>query len=80
MLDIGCRDSSFSASLFDKEVLTLQLGFKDDLFDLAQVSLERGFPAIVSPFGRRRLPFPSGVFDAIHCGSCTVLWHSNGLC
>ncbi|KAE8718172.1 putative methyltransferase PMT28 [Hibiscus syriacus] len=65
------------ASLFDKDVLTLTLGLKDDLVDLAQVSLERGFATVVSPFARRRLSFPSGVFDAIHCGQCTIPWHSH---
>lgn len=80
VLDMGCGDESFVASLLDKEVLTLSLGLKDDLVDLAQVSLERGFPTVVSPFGSRRLPFPSGAFDAIHCGGCSILWHSNGLC
>lgn len=79
VLDIGCTDSAFAASLLDKDVLTLSLGLKDDLVDLAQVSLERGFPTVVSPFGNRRLPFPSGVFDVIHCGGCKVPWHSNGL-
>ncbi|XP_061358113.1 probable methyltransferase PMT28 [Gastrolobium bilobum] len=78
VLDIGCTDSSFVAALLDKEVLTLSLGLKDDLVDLAQVVLERGFPAVVSPFGRRRLPFPSQVFDVIHCGGCSIQWHSNG--
>ncbi|XWS24361.1 hypothetical protein CRYUN_Cryun28dG0095100 [Craigia yunnanensis] len=78
VLDIGCADSSFVASLLDKDVLTLSLGLKDDLVDLAQVSLERGFATVVSPFARRRLAFPSGVFDAIHCGGCTMPWHSNG--
>lgn len=80
VLDVGCKDSSFQASLLDKEVLTLTLGLKDDLVDLTQVALERGFPAIVSPFGSRRLPFPSGVFDTIHCSGCSVPWHSHGLC
>lgn len=79
VLDIGCTDSSFAASLLEKEVVTLSLGLKDDLVDLAQVALERGFPAIVSPFRHRRLPFPSGVFDVIHCGGCIIPWHSNGL-
>lgn len=79
VLDIGCTDSSFGASLLSKEALTLSVGLKDDLVDLAQVSLERGFPTIVSPFGSRRLPFPSGVFDTIHCGGCTINWHSNGM-
>lgn len=78
VLDMGCKDSSFTASLLEKDVLTLTLGLKDDLVDLAQVALERGFPAVVSPFATRRLPFPSGVFDAIHCGECSISWHSNG--
>ncbi|XP_054798257.1 probable methyltransferase PMT28 isoform X2 [Prosopis cineraria] len=60
VLDIGCTDLSFGGALLDKEVLTLSLGLKDDLVDLAQVALERGFPAVVTPFGRRRLPFPGG--------------------
>jgi len=80
VLDIGCTDSSFAAALLDKEVLTLSLGLKNDLVDLAQVALERGFPAVISPFNRRRLPFPSQVFDAIHCAGCSIPWHSNGLC
>ncbi|OIW03490.1 hypothetical protein TanjilG_14715 [Lupinus angustifolius] len=78
VLDIGCTDSIFGATLLDKEVLTLSLGLKDDLVDTAQVTLERGFPTVVSPFGRRRLPFPSQVFDAIHCAGCSIPWHSNG--
>lgn len=79
-LDIGCQDSSLAASLLEKDVLTLTLGLKDDLVDLTQVALERGFPAVVSPFATRRLPFPSGVFDTIHCADCSISWHSNGLC
>lgn len=79
VLDIGCTDSSFVASLLDKDVMVLSLGLKDDLVDLAQVALERGFPLVVSPFAARRLPFPSMVFDAIHCGSCNIPWHHNGL-
>ncbi|KAG4934460.1 hypothetical protein JHK87_048462 [Glycine soja] len=78
VLDIGCTDSSLAAALFDKEILTLSLGLKNDLVDLAQVALERGFPAVISPLGRRRLPFPSQSFDAIHCGGCSIPWHSNG--
>ncbi|XP_010533254.1 PREDICTED: probable methyltransferase PMT28 [Tarenaya hassleriana] len=79
VLDIGCSDSSFVAALLGKDVLTLSLGLKDDLVDLAQVSLERGFPAVVSHLANRRLPFPSGVFDAIHCAACGIHWHSHGV-
>lgn len=80
VLDIARTDASFLATLLEKDVLTLSLGLKDDLVDLAQVSLERGFPAVVSPFASRRLPFPSGAFDSIHCGGCNIHWHNNGLC
>ncbi|KAH9758697.1 hypothetical protein WN944_008718 [Citrus x changshan-huyou] len=78
VLEIGSADLSFVASLLAKEVLTLTVGLKDDLVDLAQVALERGFPAVVSPLGNRRLPFPSGVFDAIHCDGCSITWHAHG--
>ncbi|XP_076922657.1 putative methyltransferase PMT28 [Bidens hawaiensis] len=78
ILDIGCKDSSFGAFLSDKNVFTLSLGLKDDLVDLAQVNLERGFPTVVSPFATRRLPFPSGTFDTVHCGECAIHWQSNG--
>ncbi|KAG2303293.1 hypothetical protein Bca52824_031944 [Brassica carinata] len=78
VLDIGCSESSFVAALLDKNVLTVSLGLKDDLVDLAQVSLERGFPTFVSALANRRLPFPSGVFDTIHCSACRVHWHSHG--
>lgn len=78
ILDIGCIDSSFGAFLSDMNAFTLTLGLKDDLVDLAQVALERGFPAIVTPFGTRRLPFPSGTFDTVHCGECQIHWQSNG--
>lgn len=79
VLDVGCTDSSFGALLLHKDVVTLSLGLKDDLVDLAQVALERGFATIVSPFSSRRLPFPSNVFDAIHCGGCGIHSHSHGL-
>ncbi|KAG2268740.1 hypothetical protein Bca52824_063295 [Brassica carinata] len=78
VLDIGCSESSFVAALLDKDVLTVSLGLKDDLVDLAQVALERGFPTFVSALANRRLPFPSGVFDIIHCSACRVHWHSHG--
>ncbi|XP_074279215.1 putative methyltransferase PMT28 [Silene latifolia] len=78
ILDIGVTDSNFAATLSDKNVITLSLGLKDDLVDLAQVAIERGFPAIVSPFSSRRLPFSGATFDAIHCSGCNVHWHTNG--
>ncbi|EPS70327.1 hypothetical protein M569_04431 [Genlisea aurea] len=77
-LDMECKDSSLGSVLLEKDVLTLCFGLKDDMADLAQVALERGFPAIVGPFASRRLPFPSGTIDAIHCGDCSIPWSSSG--
>ncbi|KAJ0963313.1 hypothetical protein J5N97_028435 [Dioscorea zingiberensis] len=78
VLDVGCVDASFGAILLEKDVLTLSLGLMNDETDLAQLALERGIPAVVANLGTRRLPFPSGVFDAIHCGECSIAWHSSG--
>lgn len=78
VLDIGCKDGSFAAALLQKDVITLSLGLMSDQADLAQLTLERGIPAIVGSMGTRRLPFPSGVFDVIHCSDCNIHWHSNG--
>lgn len=78
VLDVQCTDSSFGTALLEKEVLTISLGLMGDQTDLAQLALERGFPAVVGNLATRRLPFPSGVFDAIHCGECDIPWHSKG--
>ncbi|XP_026659777.2 probable methyltransferase PMT28 isoform X2 [Phoenix dactylifera] len=78
VLDIGCTSASFGLMLLEKDVITLSLGLVNDQTDLAQVALERGIPAVMANLGSRRLPFPSGVFDAIHCGNCNVPWHSSG--
>ncbi|KAK8551860.1 hypothetical protein V6N12_040480 [Hibiscus sabdariffa] len=43
----------------------------------AQIQASWHLFLIRTPFARRRLPFPSGVFDAIHCGQCTIPWHSH---
>ncbi|KAK9023195.1 hypothetical protein V6N11_003421 [Hibiscus sabdariffa] len=43
----------------------------------AQIQASWPLFLIRTPFARRRLPFPSGVFDAIHCGQCTIPWHSH---
>ncbi|KAJ4800781.1 S-adenosyl-L-methionine-dependent methyltransferases superfamily protein [Rhynchospora pubera] len=78
VLDIGCIGASFSATLLEKSVLVVTLALANDQTDLAQVALERGMPAILGSLGSRRLPFPSGVFDVIHCGDCNIAWHHDG--
>jgi len=78
ILDVGCKSAGFGIALLEKDVITLSLGLTNDQTDLAQVALERGIPATVGSLGSRRLPFPSGAFDAIHCGECNIPWHSNG--
>ncbi|CAD6214826.1 unnamed protein product [Miscanthus lutarioriparius] len=78
ILDVGCKSAGFGIALLEKDVITLSLGLMNDQTDLAQVALERGIPATVGSLGSQRLPFPSGAFDAIHCGECNIPWHSNG--
>ncbi|KQK12966.1 hypothetical protein BRADI_1g07110v3 [Brachypodium distachyon] len=77
-LDIGCKSAGFGVALLEKDVITLSLGLANEQTDLAQVALERGIPATVGSLGSRRLPFPSGAFDVIHCSECNIAWHSNG--
>ncbi|XBH95003.1 hypothetical protein VPH35_085645 [Triticum aestivum] len=77
-LDIGCKSAGFGVALLKKDVITLSLGLTNDQTDLAQVALERGIPATIGSLGSRRLPFPSGSFDIIHCRECNIPWHSNG--
>lgn len=78
ILDIQCTDTSFGSTILEKDVITLYFGLMSDQTDLAQLTLERGIPAVVGSLGTRRLPFPSDVFDAIHCGECSIPWHSSG--
>ena len=79
VLDIQSTDSGLAAALQEKNVLVISLGLMRDQTDLAQIALERGFPAVIGNLGNRRLPFPSGVFDAVHCADCGVSWHSRGM-
>ncbi|KAJ3670065.1 hypothetical protein LUZ60_010389 [Juncus effusus] len=78
VLDIGTVSSELSIALTQKNVLTLSLGLVNDQINLGQLVLERGIPVILQSLGSRRLDFPSGVFDAIHCGECDIAWHHNG--
>jgi tRNA wybutosine-synthesizing protein 1 len=78
ILNIGCIGASFSVALLEKSALAVTLSLANDQNEQAQVVLERGMPAVLGSLGTRRLPFPSGVFDAIHCGDCNIAWHHNG--
>eukprot|EP00246_Nothoceros_aenigmaticus_P011419 TRINITY_DN3102_c0_g1_i1.p1 TRINITY_DN3102_c0_g1~~TRINITY_DN3102_c0_g1_i1.p1 ORF type:complete len:787 (-),score=159.19 TRINITY_DN3102_c0_g1_i1:446-2758(-) len=75
ILDVGCGVASFGGFLFDKGVLTMSLAPKDEHEAQVQFALERGIPAISAVMGTQRLPFPSNVFDAVHCARCRVPWH-----
>ncbi|KAJ0753802.1 putative S-adenosyl-L-methionine-dependent methyltransferase [Helianthus annuus] len=78
VLDIGCGVANFGGYLFDKEVLTMSFAPKDDQESQIQFALERGIPAISAVMGTQRLPFPSRVFDLVHCVRCKVPWHKDG--
>lgn len=51
---------------------------KDEHEAQVQFALERGIPAISAVMGTKRLPFPSRVFDVVHCARCRVPWHIEG--
>ncbi|XP_068639240.1 probable methyltransferase PMT26 [Aristolochia californica] len=78
ILDVGCGVASFGGYLFNKDVLTMSFAPKDEHEAQVQFALERGIPAISAVMGSQRLPFPSGVFDIVHCARCRVPWHAEG--
>lgn len=78
VLDIGCGVASFGGFLFERDVLALSFAPKDEHEAQVQFALERGIPAISAVMGSQRLPFPSRVFDVVHCARCRVPWHADG--
>lgn len=78
VLDVGCGVASFGGYLFERDVLTMSFAPKDEHEAQVQFALERGIPAISAVMGSQRLPFPSNVFDLIHCARCRVPWHIEG--
>ncbi|KAK3224241.1 hypothetical protein Dsin_011266 [Dipteronia sinensis] len=78
VLDVGCGVASFGGYLFERDVLTMSFAPKDEHEAQVQFALERGIPAISAVMGTQRLPFPSKVFDLLHCARCRVPWHIEG--
>ncbi|CAI0392950.1 unnamed protein product [Linum tenue] len=78
ILDVGCGVASFGGYMFERDVLTMSFAPKDEHEAQVQFALERGIPAISAVMGSKRLPFPSAVFDLIHCARCRVPWHNEG--
>ncbi|CAN4083361.1 unnamed protein product [Withania somnifera] len=78
VLDVGCGVASFGGYLFERDVLAMSFAPKDEHEAQVQFALERGIPAISAVMGTQRLPFPSGVFDLVHCARCRVPWHEDG--
>ncbi|XVE82536.1 hypothetical protein DITRI_Ditri16bG0013100 [Diplodiscus trichospermus] len=78
ILDVGCGVASFAGYLFERDVLTMSFAPKDEHEAQVQFALERGIPAISAVMGSQRLPFPSRVFDIVHCARCRVPWHREG--
>lgn len=72
ILDVGCGVASFGGYMFERDVLTMSFAPKDEHEAQVQFALERGIPAISAVMGSQRLPFPSRVFDLIHCARCRV--------
>ncbi|OMO60695.1 putative S-adenosyl-L-methionine-dependent methyltransferase protein [Corchorus olitorius] len=78
ILDVGCGVASFGGYLFERDVLAMSFAPKDEHEAQVQFALERGIPAISSVMGTKRLPYPSSVFDVVHCARCRVPWHIEG--
>ncbi|XP_059431927.1 probable methyltransferase PMT26 [Corylus avellana] len=78
ILDVGCGVASFGGYLFDRDVLAMSFAPKDEHEAQVQFALERGIPGISAVMGTKRLPFPSRVFDVVHCARCRVPWHIEG--
>ncbi|KAE9608937.1 putative S-adenosyl-L-methionine-dependent methyltransferase [Lupinus albus] len=78
ILDVGCGVASFGGYLLEKNVLTMSFAPKDRHEAQVQFALERGIPATLGVMGTKRLPFPSSVFDLVHCARCRVPWHIEG--
>ncbi|KAI4327662.1 hypothetical protein L6164_020097 [Bauhinia variegata] len=78
ILDVGCGVGSFGGYLFERDVITMSFAPKDEHEAQVQFALERGIPTISAVMGSQRLPFPSRVFDLIHCARCRVPWHVEG--
>ncbi|KAB2603672.1 methyltransferase PMT24 [Pyrus ussuriensis x Pyrus communis] len=78
ILDVGCGVASFGGFLFERDVLAMSFAPKDEHEAQVQFALERGIPAISAVMGTKRLPYPSSVFDLIHCARCRVPWHIEG--
>ncbi|VAI15044.1 unnamed protein product [Triticum turgidum subsp. durum] len=77
-LDVGCGVASLGGYLFDKDVLAMSFAPKDEHEAQVQFALERGIPAISAVMGTKRLPFPGGAYDLVHCARCRVPWHIEG--
>ncbi|KAI9109599.1 hypothetical protein K1719_019229 [Acacia pycnantha] len=78
ILDVGCGVGSFGGYLFERDVLAMSFAPKDEHVAQVQFAIERGIPAISAVMGSQRLPFPSMVFDLMHCARCRVPWHADG--
>ncbi|KAF3441279.1 hypothetical protein FNV43_RR15192 [Rhamnella rubrinervis] len=71
-LDMGCGVASFGGYLLAEDILTISFAPRDSHKSQIQFALERGIPAFVAMLGTRRLPFPAGAFDLVHCSRCLI--------
>ncbi|KAJ7965725.1 S-adenosyl-L-methionine-dependent methyltransferases superfamily protein [Quillaja saponaria] len=74
VLDIGCGYGSFGAHLFSSQLLTMCIANYEPSGSQVQLTLERGFPAMIGPFSSKQLPYPSLSFDMLHCARCGIDW------
>eukprot|EP00475_Leptophrys_vorax_P000449 TRINITY_DN10247_c0_g1_i2.p1 TRINITY_DN10247_c0_g1~~TRINITY_DN10247_c0_g1_i2.p1 ORF type:complete len:664 (-),score=52.81 TRINITY_DN10247_c0_g1_i2:243-2234(-) len=77
-LDMGCGVASFAAYLEPFSTRVMSVAPKDEHDAQIQFALERGVSALIGVMGTQRQPYPSNVFDIVHCARCRVPWHREG--
>ncbi|CAI5523329.1 unnamed protein product [Closterium sp. Naga37s-1] len=77
-LDMGCGVASFAAYLEPFSTRVMSVAPKDEHDAQIQFALERGVSAMIGVMGTQRQPYPSNVFDIVHCARCRVPWHREG--
>lgn len=79
MLDIGCGFGSFGAHLLSVKLMAVCIASYEIVGSQVQLALERGLPAIIGSFTSKQLPYPTLVFDMIHCAQCGINWDRKGV-
>eukprot|EP00245_Coleochaete_scutata_P010145 TRINITY_DN3503_c0_g3_i1.p1 TRINITY_DN3503_c0_g3~~TRINITY_DN3503_c0_g3_i1.p1 ORF type:complete len:705 (+),score=194.15 TRINITY_DN3503_c0_g3_i1:32-2146(+) len=73
-LDIGAGVASFGGHLLERNVVAASFAPLDVHDAQVQFALERGIPAYVAALASKRMPYPGGAFEMVHCSWCRIEW------